>query len=334
MDFNRLNEVLTGEPSFRQKQVKKAVFVDLTAAWDEVSVLPLSLREKLNKECPLQIEALSFSSRDKKTVKAVFTLKDGFKIEAVLMSHQDGRNTVCVSSQVGCALGCLFCATGKMGFKRNLDSFEIVEQVLYFARLLKKKRQRVNNIVFMGMGEPFLNYENVMGAVRILNDKQGFNIGSRRISISTVGILEGIKKLAMEDGQVNLAISLHAPFDQLRSSIVPLNKKNSISQILKEADDYIEKTKRRVMIEYIMIKGLNDSDECAEKLADLFSRRPLYFINLISYNETGEFSPSSPQRMKKFKQILERRGVVVTERYRFGKGIEAACGQLASENKN
>jgi len=333
MDFQHLNEILSTEPSYRQKQIKRAVFIDLIKDWQEASVLPLSLRERLNKQCPLGIEANVFFSKDKETIKALIGLSDGLEIETVLMRHGDGRNTVCVSSQVGCALGCLFCATGKMGFKRNLDLFEIVEQVLFFSRLLKKENEKVSNVVFMGMGEPFLNYENVMGAIRVLNDKDGFNLGARHISISTIGVLPGIKKLAEEKLQVNLAVSLHAPFDELRSKIVPFNKEQGIDQILKAVDAYIKKTNRRVMIEYVMIDGLNDSDKCAQALAGLLKPRALCFVNLISYNKTEDFKPSSSQRVKRFKQILEKQNIATTQRYRFGQEIDAGCGQLVAKSK-
>jgi len=329
MNFAQLKEVLKKEPQYRLKQAKKALFQDLIGDWSEAKILPQALREELNEKCPIEISAETFISKDKRTIKALITLKDGLKIETVLMRHRDGRNTICVSSQVGCPLKCSFCATGKMGFKRNLDSFEIVEQILFFARYLKQLKRKVTNVVFMGMGEPFLNYESVILAIKILNDKEGFNLGARHFSISTVGIGEGIKKLAKEKLQINLAISLHAPDNNLRSKIMPINKKYPIEKVLREVDDYIQKTGKRVMIEYLMIKGLNDSDEQAKKLAKLMKGKPLVFLNLISYNPTGIFQPSLGQRIKKFKEVLEKNGIVVTQRYRFGQDIEAACGQLA-----
>jgi len=344
MDLTRLEKVLKGEPKYRLKQAKRALFLDLIEDWSEAMALPLQLREKLNEKCPITINAKTFVSKDRKTVKALITLKDGLfsegikvpakdralKIESVLMRHKDKRNTVCVSSQVGCALGCIFCATGKMGFKRNLKAFEIIEQVLFFARILKKRKEKVTNIVLMGMGEPFLNYKNVLLAIKILNDKEGFNLGVRRFSISTVGIVEGIKKLTKEKLEVNLAVSLHAPDDKLRSKIMPINKKYPIREILKAVDEYIKKTRRRVMFEYVMIKGVNDSDECAQKLAGLM-KRPLCFVNLISLSPFEIFKPSLPQRIKKFKEILEKQGIPITQRYRFGQDIKAACGQLTGE---
>lgn len=217
-----------------------------------------------------------------------------------------------------------------MSFKRNLKDFEIVEQVLFFARYLKNSQERVTNVVFMGMGEPFLNYENVISAIKILNDKEGFNLGARKFSISTAGIIEGIEKLAEEKLEVNLAISLHAPDDKLRSKLMPIGKKYSIKKILETVDDYIRKTNRKVMFEYLMIKDVNDSDSLAKKLIKLMKKR-LYLVNLISYNPTADFKPSSKERIQKFKSILEKAGVYVTERYRFGREIKAACGQLAGK---
>lgn len=330
MNFNALEAVLKNEPPYRLKQAKRFIFQELGESWLKASSLPLALRERLEKDCPLKIPAKFFVSGDKKTVKALILLKDGLKIETVLLCHQDGRNTICVSSQVGCPLGCLFCATGKMGFKRNLTASEIVQQVLFFARYLKKEGRKVTNVVFMGMGEPFLNYENVMGAIQILNDKEGFNLGARHFSISTIGISEGIKKLAKQNLQVNLAISLHAPDDELRAKIIPLNKKYPIKKIFPVVNDYLQKTHRRVMIEYLMIKNFNDSPDHAWQLVKLLQsfKKPLYFVNLISYNPTGIFQISPPSKIKQFKKILEKAGITVTQRYRFGREIKAGCGQL------
>jgi len=328
MEFSCIEKVLKNEPSFRLKQVKRLVFFDLIDNWDKATTLPLSLRDKLNKECSLEIDSKMFFSKDKKTIKALINLKDGLKIESVLMKHIDKRNTICVSSQVGCALDCVFCLTGKMGFKRDLEAHEIVSQVMLFARYLKSKKQRITNVVFMGMGEPFLNYDNVIESIKILNDKQGFNLGARSFSISTAGIIDGINRLADEKLQINLAISLHAPDNKLRSKIMAINKRYPLLKVLKSVDDYILKTKRKVMFEYLMIHNVNDKDEHAEKLARLM-KKPLYFVNLISYNPTGDFKSSSKQRIKKFREILEEKGVNVGQRYSFGQDIKAACGQLA-----
>lgn len=330
MNLTQLKKVLQKEPAYRLKQVKRALFSDLIDDWSRATVLSFKLRERLKEKCSLKIQAKTFVSKDKRTVKILLILEDSLKVESVLMRHKDKRNTVCVSSQVGCPLGCTFCATGKIGFKRNLTALEIVEQVLFFARYLKKQKQKVTNVVFMGMGEPFLNYHNVLKAIRILNDEEGFNLGARRFSISTVGVSEGIKKLAKEKLEVNLAISLHAPNDKLRSKIIPANKKYPLSKILKAVEDYIKMTHRKVMFEYIMIKDLNDFSEQALELARLM-KKPLFFVNLISFNPVGTFKPSLTQRIKKFKEILEKAGVKVGQRYSFGQDIKAACGQLAGE---
>lgn len=347
MDLNNLEKVLEDEPKYRLKQAKEAVFQRLMGDWSEVTNLSAPLREKLNQECPLQIKGeIVESASNAETLKAIITLHDGLKIESVLMRHADGRATVCVSSQVGCPLGCRFCATGAMGFWRDLSSNEIVDQVLFFARLLQKQGgPKITNVVFMGMGEPFLNYDNVIAAIKILNDKDGLNIGARKISVSTSGIVEGIKKLAAEKFQVNLAISLHASDDDLRSKLMPINRKYPLADVLRAVDDYIKKTSRQVMFEYILLRGINDSEEDAKKLARLM-RKPLHFVNLIAYNPVDPvksaeggvkqfnrvnkdgMEPSSAGAVKKFRMILEKAGVPVSERYRFGRDIKAACGQL------
>ncbi|MDD4271186.1 MAG: 23S rRNA (adenine(2503)-C(2))-methyltransferase RlmN [Patescibacteria group bacterium] len=333
MNLERLENILRDEPKFRLKQAKQALFINLISDWEQATNFPLELRQRLNQECPLEIETKITKSQDENSIKALIYLDDGLSVETVLLNHLDGRNTVCVSSQVGCSLGCVFCATGKMGFKRNLTRTEIVSQVLFFARYIKSKGLKVNNIVFMGMGEPFLNYENVMGAIEVLNDKDGLNIGARHISISTVGIINGIKKLAQEKLQLNLALSLHAPNDDLRSKIIPYNRANSIKNLIKDVNCYLEQTGRRLMIEYLMIDDFNDSREQALELAKLLKQidPPLYFVNLIAYNPTDEFKPSPAKRIKDFKLALNKQGIEATERHRFGQDIEAACGQLAGK---
>lgn len=333
MNLTNLQKALAGEPAFRLKQAQKAVFQDLIEDWNEATVFSFALKKKLSENCPLEIKAETLVADDKKTVKALITLQDNLKIETVLMRYP-GRNTVCVSSEVGCPLGCSFCLTGKQGFKRNLETEEIVEQVLFFNRYLKRSGERVGSLVFMGMGEPFLNYDSVLGAIRILNDKDAFNIGARHISISTVGVLAGIKKLSQEALQVNLALSLHAPNDGLRTEIMPVNRSYPLEQILAAVEDYIKKTRRKVMFEYIMIKGLNDSLILAQELALLlgrFSGLP-HLVNLIAYNPTGIFEPAGKEQIGKFREVLESQGIEVTERYRFGRGIKAACGQLTTRS--
>lgn len=330
MNLEKLEKILADEPTFRLKQAREAVFLKLIENWNEASNLPAALREKLNQEVPLEINAKPFISADRETIKFLITLSDGEKIESVLMRHEE-RNTVCVSSEVGCPLACAFCATGKMGFKRNLTSGEIIEQVLCAARFLKKENERVDSVVFMGMGEPFLNYENILAAIKILNDEKGLGIGARHISISTAGVTEGIRKLTKEEMQINLAISLHAPNDKLRNEIMPVGKKYNIKKILTTVEQYLAETGRKVMFEYLMIKNFNDKPEHARELAALLSALPrnLIFVNLILYNPTGGFEPSKKESVQKFKEILRRARINVTERYRFGRGVKGACGQLA-----
>ncbi|NCN07408.1 23S rRNA (adenine(2503)-C(2))-methyltransferase RlmN [Candidatus Falkowbacteria bacterium] len=331
MNIEKISEVLVGQPAFRYKQIQKSIYGDLIDNWDQATTLSKDLRQKLNQECPLEINGEIKKTGDKKTLKAIITLLDNQKIETVLMMHKDGRYTVCVSSQVGCALGCTFCATGEMGYKRNLKTNEIIEQVIFFSRYIRKTyspEDRVTNIVFMGMGEPMLNYDNVLAAVRILNSEETFNIGARKISISTSGITEGIKKLALEGIQVNLAISLHAPNDKMRLKLMPISRKYKIDKIISTMDSYIEKTGRQVMIEYLLIKDSNDSIEAATELAELLKGK-LVVVNLIPCNPVGGNKPSPEYTIKKFKNILLRNGITVTQRYTFGRDIDAACGQLA-----
>jgi 23S rRNA (adenine2503-C2)-methyltransferase len=332
MKFEILYNLLKTEPAYRQKQVGHLLFKDLIEDWSEATILPKSLREKLNQECPIEIKNEMVKSLDKKSVKALIILEDGLKIETVLMRHKDGRNTACLSTQVGCPMQCGFCATGLMGFSRNLTKEELIEQALFWARYLKTKtNSRLTNVVYMGMGEPFLNYQNVISSIKTINDKDGLEIGARHISISTCGLTDGIRKLMKENIQVNLAISLHAPNNKLREKLMPVSKKYPLPRLMEAVDEYIEKTKRRVMFEYILIKNVNDAPAQARELAELM-QRPLCFVNLIAYNETGKFEPSDQERILEFKKILERAGVSVVERFRFGGEIDAACGQLAAKS--
>ena len=334
MGSEKIQEILTGEPAYRKKQVYKLIFDELIEDWGKATILPKTLRAQLTKKVPLAINALPFASVDNRTIKTLVTLDDGLKIETVLMQYKN-RNSVCVSSQVGCALGCSFCATGKIGFKRNLTAGEIIDQVVYFSRQLKHQRQRVNSIVFMGMGEPFLTYDNVLEAIKIINDKDGFNIGARHISISTAGIPEGINQFANESLDVNLALSLHAADNELRSELMPINRKYPLAQVMDAIKNYLKTKNRKVMIEYIMIGNVNDSNKHAKNVAKLLHDfRHLYHVNLIQYNPTGTFEPSTHERMQEFVQVLKEYGISSSERFRFGRDINASCGQLALKNKD
>jgi len=346
MNLDKLEEVLQDQPKYRLKEAYDFVFVKFIDNWDQATSFSKDLRDKLNKQCPLYIEAQSLISKSKDSIKAKIRLKDNAEIESVLMRHKDpstslrasSRNTVCVSCQVGCPMNCAFCATGTMGFVRNLSANEILEQVVFFNRYLKTieinrgptpVQSRVTNVTFMGMGEPFLNWENVLKSIKILNDKKYFNISIRNISVSTCGIIEGIEKLANSGLQVNLAISLHAPNDNLRSQLMPVNKRYPLKDVLQTVNNYIEKTKRKVMFEYVLIKDINDTNECAQELAKLMKRK-LYFLNLIEYNDTGKFKASERKRIEEFKKILKREKINFVQRYKFGQDIQGACGQFVT----
>lgn len=332
MDHARIRAILAAEPAYREKQVTKAVYADCVEEWGAVTVLPAALRMRLEHECPLAIHAVPVVSADGATVKALVTLGDGACIEAVLMRHRGGRNTVCVSTLVGCPMGCTFCATGKMGMVRKLSAEEIVEQVLFFARYLKRYDARVSSVVFMGMGEPFLNYDAVMDAVRVFNDRNAFAIGARHISISTCGIPEGIRKLSTEKLQVNLAISLHAPNDEVRACLMPVARAYPLRELMAAVDEYVAHTNRKVMFEYLLAEGVNDRYEHAHELGRLL-RGKLCMVNLISYNPTGVYTASSEEHTGRFKKLLEQEGVEATIRFRFGRDIEGACGQLATDHR-
>jgi len=319
--------------NYRDKQIDHLIYKDLIDDWGNATTLPIALREELKQARPLAINATLFDSKDHRTKKALIKFTDNNSVETVLMKYK-GRNSVCVSSQIGCPMGCKFCKTGTMGFIRNLSSSEIIEQILYFARLLKKENETIDNIVFMGMGEPFLNYENVMIAIRILNDKDKLNIGARHISLSTCGIINGIEKFTEENLQVNLALSLHAPNDTLRTEIMPINKKQPLANVLEAIRKYTQKTNRKVMFEYIMIKDVNDRPIQALELAELLKQNNLFMVNLIPYNPTGIYKPSTTEEIKRFQEILLKKGIRATQRYSFGQDINAACGQLANSSGN
>lgn len=330
MNLKNIKIILTDEPKFRINQVFKAIFVDLILNWNENTTLPKYLKEVLNIKCPLEIKSEIFDSKNSKTKKALITFQDNLKIETVLIRHKDGRATVCVSSQVGCPLGCVFCATGEMGLKRNLETNEIIEQVLFWQRYLRNSNnetRKITNVVFMGMGEPFLNYNNVMEAIKFINDENRFNIGARHISVSTSGLIKEINQFAKEKFQINLAISLNASNDKLRSKLMPINNKYPIKELMFAVENYINNNSRKVMFEYLMIDGVNDSEYYAKELVELMDH-PLYVVNLIRYNQTKKYKPSSSRAIDKFKHILQRAGINVIQRYNFGSDINSACGQL------
>ena len=325
-----------GQPKFRAKQVWQWLYQHHAANFSEMSNLPKALRAQLNQHAqidPLTITA-QMESTDGHTTKTLFALPDGEQIEAVLMRYEK-RRTLCISSQAGCAMDCPFCATGQMGFRRNLAAGEIMAQVLHYARLLDKSDERVSNIVFMGMGEPLANYRETWEAARRLNHSEGFNLGARNITISTVGVVPAIRRMSQESEQIGLAVSLHAPSDDLRDQLVPLNKRYPLDMLMKTCRDYIEATHRRITFEYALMDGWNDSDSQAEQLADLLQGM-LCHINLIPLNPTpnSPYGGSPDERVYTFRDILQGRGISTTVRIRRGIDIQAGCGQLHAAQAN
>ncbi len=334
LDINELSALLKeiGEPSFRAKQIWEGLYRQFWQKTDEFTTLPKPLRKKLTDFLLFDVlnPTLKLDSADGKTRKTLFKLHDGNFIEAVLMRY-DRRQTLCISTQVGCAMGCVFCATGQMGFKRHLSSGEIVAQVMYYAHLLAQEDSHVTNVVIMGMGEPFHNYENTLAAIDRLNDPLGYNFGARRFTVSTVGLVPAIRRFAEEKRQVNLAISLHAAEDNLRTSMMPVNKRYDIDELLDACIDYIKLTGRRITFEWALIQGVNDTPDQARKLAEKLQGL-LCHVNAIPLNPTGGFEgkATTHNRAQEFKTILEQSGIPCTIRIRRGIDIQAGCGQLAS----
>lgn len=339
MNFDRLSAWLVDhkQPAFRLKQAKEAYFHTLASSWDEVTTYSKSLREEIAKEIPwneLSLVQMKESPAGD-TIKSLFACQDQKKIETVLMRHADERDTVCISSQVGCAMACSFCATGTMGLKRNLTAEEIVEQVVQVQRWLKAHDSQVSNVVFMGMGEPMHNYDEVMRSIRIMNSEEGLYLGARRMSISTCGVVPGILRLADEPYQVNLAISLHSAIDEVRSRIMPVNKAYPLAKLKAALEVYMEKTNRKIMFEYLLLKGINDREEDAQALADwLGPDRRLFHVNLIKYHETEAFQGTTRADRISFLDRLHELRIPATHRITFGEDIDAACGQLAVQEAN
>ncbi len=335
MDFEKIKTLLAGQPYYRYLQAQKAIYRDTVSSWQSATALPKKIRDLLEQEAPIEFDFETVKSVDRSTLKALLKMGDGLVVETVLLRHTTRagqRNTVCVSSQAGCPMGCIFCRTAKAGYERNLTSSEIEGQVLFFKYFLKNSGARVSNVVYMGMGEPFLNYSNVISSIRVLNDREKFDIGARKISVSTCGIPDKIEKLASENLQVNLAVSLNAATDKLRSSLMPVNSKYPLKMLMDSVRKYIGKTNRRVMFEYIMIEGINDGAQQAEELA-LLLKEILCFVNLIPFNGTGKLKSPQEDVIKKFRSVLEKKGIAVTQRHSYGQDISAACGQLVYSNK-
>jgi len=340
LTHTQLRELLTswGEPSFRADQVWGWLYRSLVSDFNQMRNLPKELRTRLGEVTHLQtLTPLTESvSADGLTRKVLFALRDGETIESVFMRYER-RRTVCVSTQVGCPIGCPFCATGQSGFTRNLTAGEIVEQVLYFARQLigdqgegiGDRGQGISNVVLMGMGEPLLNYEATWQAIETLNDARGFGLGARRITLSTMGVVPGIQRLSREKLQVGLAVSLHAPTARLRDRLVPLNRRYPLHQLMAACRDYVQKTGRRVTFEYALMEGINDSLEQAQQLGRLLEGLTCH-VNLIPLNPTvgSPYQPSSRKMALAFQRELERQGIPTTMRVGRGIDIQAGCGQL------
>ena len=323
-----------GQASFRARQLFEWIYCGLVFDFATMTNLPAALRERLGELALVQsVQPLeSLTSADGLTTKTLLQLRDGETIESVLMRYE-GRQTVCASSQVGCAIGCPFCATGKGGFKRNLSSGEIVEQVLYFAHELQPQGKPITNVVLMGMGEPLVNYEAVWQAIHILNDRRGLRLGARRFTISTAGLVSGIRRMAHQDMEVGLAISLHAPNDALRDRLVPLNKRNPIAELMDACREYVQSTSRRISFEYAMIQGVNDAPQQARELGQLL-KGLMCHVNLIPLNPTMacDYRPSSRGRIMDFRRELNSLGIANTVRLGRGVDIQAGCGQLRSRH--
>jgi 23S rRNA (adenine2503-C2)-methyltransferase len=322
------------EPSYRARQLWTWMYEHLATEFSEMTSLPKTLRARLAEEAvlyvpPVLAQQISLSGE---TRKDLLEMQDGEQVEVVLMRYIE-RRSACLSTQVGCTVGCQFCATGQMGFVRDLTAGEIVAQALHFQRELDAQGQRLTNIVFMGMGEPFLNYDHTLKAIYRLMHPEGFNFGQRRMTISTVGIVPGIRRFTKEDLQVNLAVSLHAATDALRNELMPINRRYPLDDLFAAIAAYIDRTNRQVTFEWALIDGVNDTPRQAKALAARIEGM-LVHVNLIPLNPTVGFEgrPSSSERVKQFTQILDRHHILHTLRLRRGIEIRAGCGQLRRQD--
>lgn len=316
-------------------QFNKEFYQNLILSFDELFGWPKNLREDLKKEVPFSSlkEIKRQVSRKGDTEKILFERKDKLNFETVLMRHADTRNTVCVSSMVGCPVGCRFCATGKLGFIANLTFTEIIDQILHFARILKNENKKISNVVFMGQGEPLLNLSNVEKAISILTDQKKMGFSPRRVTVSTSGYLAQLKKFLADGFSGSLALSLHAPNQEIREKIMPTAAKlYSIDELLSFLDFFYKKRRKAATFEYILIKGVNSGPKEAEMLARLFKKHRLHILNLIPCNHIkgGEFEPPTSEEIQVFTGILRREKIPFTCRVTMGEDISAACGQLAN----
>jgi len=332
LSFEELAGLISGLglPRYRARQIWHAVYRELSPSYEEMTTLPRDLRAELPELLPFPAAETiaATASEDGQTLKRLIRLHDGETIEAVEMVYPD-RGTICISTQVGCAIGCPFCATGKGGFIRNLSCGEIIVQVLSGERSFLKRGRRLTNVVYMGMGEPFLNYEEMIKSIRILNDHGGFGLGARGFTVSTAGIVPGIERFADEGLQANLAVSLHAGNDRLRDRLVPINRRYPLAELIRACQRYIERTNRRITFEVALIDRVNDSIDDAQDVASIL-RGLLCHVNLIPLNPVpgSPFKRSAKERVRKFEEMLESVGIPVTIRDSRGVEIQAGCGQL------
>jgi len=329
--FSDLKEHLIkdGQHSYRYDQLYRALTIENVQSFDKISNFPKELRGGLKKCFPNYFPAVTDKVTGSDCVKFLIELKDGLKVESVLI-HDDkrGSNTVCCSSQVGCKLNCSFCATAEMGFIRDLDHWEIASQVFIAADHLRGSNEKITNAVIMGMGEPFLNYDNLIKALDLLNDEDGFSLGARRISVSTAGITPMIKRFS-KASQFNLAISLHSPFQKEREQLMPIAKKYPLWQLMKAAEQYVLDTSRKVMLEYLLLDGINTSPRHLDRLKEL-TKNKLFTINLVKYHPTASmYTSPGDKEISLIMDYLRNSGGDVTLRRSKGVDIDAACGQLA-----
>ncbi len=319
-----------GSKKFHARQLFSWLYEKRITSYSEITDIKKEILEQVEKDYAISPLRIVQVQKDVDVCKFLFALSDGEHIEAVLMKHDYG-NSLCVSSQVGCNMGCRFCESGRRKKVRNLETYEMVLQILMIEKELEI---RISHVVVMGIGEPFDNYENLVKFLQIINHPKGLAIGARHITVSTCGIVPKIRAFSNLDLQINLAISLHAPNDQLRSQLMPINQAYPLKELIAVLKEYLEKTNRRVTFEYILLKGVNDSVSCAEELCQLVKNLNCY-INLIPYNETThiDFKRSSMFQIMKFYDILKKNKVNVTIRKEFGSSISAACGQLRSKKE-
>ena len=329
-----------GYPRYRADQILLPLYYKFPKKISDIKQLPKKLIEELN-DADYTIgsakETHRVVSEDGDTTKLLLNLTNEQSVETVLMQYEPTkigghpRSTICVSTQIGCAMGCVFCATGQMGFETNLKAEQIISQVIHFEEILRQRGEHVTNLVFMGMGEPMANYDEMIRAVKILTHPRGFGLGQRHITISTIGIKSGIERLADENLQIGLAISLHAPTNDLRKKLVPTATPNSVEEIIESGHNYFKRTGRRVTFEYALMDGINDSPDIANNLAKLLQGNGSH-VNLIPINPTaGDFKRPSNNRVHEFERILSKAGINCTIRVEKGTEISAACGQLRTD---